>query len=616
MRILFVTQFFDPEPTFKGMLFAQELRRRGHEVDVLTGYPNYPAGRLYEGWRQRPWHREIVDGVTVTRVPLFPSHDTSALRRGLTYSSFALTAALAATVVRRPDVVYLYHPPVTTGVAAVVLKHLRGVPFVLDVQDLWPDSLTSTGMVHDGLPLRLVGGLVHHVTAAAEHVVTLSPGMTRVVAERSRRPLAVTTIANWTDESHVRPDGAEPRPDHTSEGRQPGRFVVTFAGNLGPAQGLDTVLDAAVLLRDRPDIVLRIVGDGVDAERLHRRALDEGLERVELPGRVPPDVVGAELASADAVLVHLVDEPLFRVTVPSKTQAYLAAGRPVVMAVTGDAADLVTAAGAGVTVAPGDPAALASALRRLADLPREEREALGAAGRRHYQRHLSLRRGTDRFEVVLERASRARPRVDAAKRLGDVVAASLGLALTAPVCGVVALVVALRLGRPVLFRQERPGRDGRPFTLVKFRTLSDARDASGALLDDTARATRLGAVLRTTSLDELPSLWNVLRGDMSLIGPRPLLTRYLPWYTDEERQRFRARPGLSGLAQVRGRNAVAWSERLAHDVDYVRHPSLRQELRLVAATVRVLVRRSGAQADPTLNMADLDVERRLPAAAP
>lgn len=609
MKILLVTQFFDPEPTFKGLLLARELHRRGHAVEVLTGFPNYPEGRIHEGWHQRPVDRREVDGVTVTRVPLWPSHDRSGLRRALTYGSFAASASIAALLVRRPDVVHVYHPPATTGLAALVLKHLRGVPFVLDVQDLWPDSLTSTGMLRGRAPVALASALVRRVTAAAEHVVTLSPGMTRLVAERSRRPEAVSTLLNWTYEDDIEQAGAsEARAERTSP------FVATFAGNLGPAQGLDTLLDAAALLSDRPDVRIRVVGDGIDAARLRRRAEEERLTAVEFVGRVPVGEVGQHLAASDALIVHLRDEPLFRVTVPSKTQAYLLAGRPIVMAVRGDAAELVERAGAGVVVPPEDAGALAEALLRLADLPPSAREAMGRAGRRWYDSELSLRRGVERLERVLENASRARPRVDAAKRIGDVVGAVTLLVLAAPLLGVLAVVVAVGLGRPVLFRQERPGRDGRPFTLVKFRTMTDRRGPDGELLPDSDRLTRLGALLRVTSLDELPGLLGVVRGDLSLVGPRPLHPRYTPWFTPDERQRFRCRPGLSGLAQVHGRNTASWDDRLALDVHYARNPSLWSDAGIVGRTIVAVLRRTGAVAEPTELMADLDVERRASAA--
>jgi lipopolysaccharide/colanic/teichoic acid biosynthesis glycosyltransferase len=182
------------------------------------------------------------------------------------------------------------------------------------------------------------------------------------------------------------------------------------------------------------------------------------------------------------------------------------------------------------------------------------------------------------------------------KRLLDVVLVVAASPIWVPVLAVVALLVRLRLGTPVLFVQERPGRNGRPFPLVKFRTMTDARDRSGALLPDSDRLTKFGRALRSTSLDELPELWSVLRGDMSLVGPRPLLVRYLPLYNERHRRRHDVRPGMTGLAQVSGRNAITWEEKLDLDVAYVERCSLTLDLRILWRTLRSVFRREGIAA--------------------
>ncbi|HWR97726.1 MAG TPA: sugar transferase, partial [Candidatus Methanoperedens sp.] len=179
------------------------------------------------------------------------------------------------------------------------------------------------------------------------------------------------------------------------------------------------------------------------------------------------------------------------------------------------------------------------------------------------------------------------------KRALDVTVAAMALLLLSPLLLAAALAVRLRLGRPVLFRQVRPGRGGRPFVLLKYRTMSDARDGSGVLLPDAGRLSALGRFLRSTSLDELPELFNVLRGDMSLVGPRPLLTEYLPLYTPEQARRHEVRPGITGWAQVNGRNAISWEERFALDVWYVDNRSLRLDLRILALTVAKVLTREG-----------------------
>jgi lipopolysaccharide/colanic/teichoic acid biosynthesis glycosyltransferase len=196
------------------------------------------------------------------------------------------------------------------------------------------------------------------------------------------------------------------------------------------------------------------------------------------------------------------------------------------------------------------------------------------------------------------------------KRAIDLVFGALGLTVLSPVMLVVAALVRARLGSPVLFRQTRPGLNERPFGLLKFRTMTDARDASGQLLPDTRRLTEFGAFLRKTSLDELPELWNVVRGEMSLVGPRPLLMRYTAYFTPAERVRFTVRPGITGLAQVSGRNDLDWDSRIAADVRYVSQMSLTLDLKILLTTAQRVLRRSGLQVDPGGVMLDFDEERR------
>jgi sugar transferase EpsL len=174
---------------------------------------------------------------------------------------------------------------------------------------------------------------------------------------------------------------------------------------------------------------------------------------------------------------------------------------------------------------------------------------------------------------------------DALKRVIDVIGASTAIVVLSPVLAIVALLVRMRMGSPVWFRQERPGREGRPFVVTKFRTMTDRRNADGSLLPDADRLTALGRWLRRTSIDELPELFNVVRGEMSLVGPRPLLMEYLPLYSAEQARRHEVRPGITGWTQVNGRNALTWDEKFALDVWYVDHRSTRLDIEILGKTV-------------------------------
>lgn len=179
------------------------------------------------------------------------------------------------------------------------------------------------------------------------------------------------------------------------------------------------------------------------------------------------------------------------------------------------------------------------------------------------------------------------------KRFFDIVLSAGALIVLSPVMLVVAVLVRINLGTPVIFCQERPGMNEKIFRMYKFRSMTDERDDNGELLPDTVRLTRFGRFLRSTSLDELPELWNILKGDMSIVGPRPLLVEYLPRYSEEQRRRHEVRPGMTGLAQVKGRNLLSWTDRFIYDLKYVEQVTFWNDLKIIIATIFVVLRREG-----------------------
>lgn len=196
------------------------------------------------------------------------------------------------------------------------------------------------------------------------------------------------------------------------------------------------------------------------------------------------------------------------------------------------------------------------------------------------------------------------------KRFLDFMLSLMGIIVLSPVLLVLWILVRVKLGSPVLFHQERPGRHEKIFKLYKFRSMTDERDTEGNLLPDEVRLTKFGRILRSTSLDELPELFNILKGDMSLIGPRPLLVRYLPYYTKEERRRHDVRPGLTGLAQVNGRNALGWEDRFRYDLHYVEHLSFLMDLKIIGMTAGKVLKRSGTLSGADQTVADFDEYRK------
>lgn len=388
MRILIVTQWFQPEPHFKGLEFARALQAMGHEVEVLTGFPNYPGGKVYPGYQVRPAQREVINGIPVTRGYLYPSHGRSAWGRIANYGSFAISTTLLALTIKRPDVVYVYTPPMTAALPAVVLRFLRGVPFVPDVQDLWPDTLAATGMINNPRLLRIVGIWTDFVFRQAARIVVLSDGFRSRLADRGiKTPIVV--IPNWAPSEITRVASQLPAATSHSADRP---FTVVFAGNMGKAQGLETVLAAAAILRD-DRVRFLLVGGGVEVDILRARAAAMNLGNVEFGAARRPEAMGEVFSQADALLVHLRDDPLFSITIPSKTQAYLAVGKPILMGVRGDAARMLETAGAGFVFEPEDAIALAGAITKMRSVSAADRLRMGEAGVSFYRERLAFEIG-------------------------------------------------------------------------------------------------------------------------------------------------------------------------------------------------------------------------------
>ena len=392
MRIAYVTQWFEPEPNIiKGSQFVRALQAAGHEVTVVTGFPNYPCGRIYPGYRLRPIAYEIVDGVSIIRLPLYPSHDRSALRRSITFLSFCLSAFLYLALRRsRFDIAYVYHPPITVGLAAALAR----IPFVLDVQDLWPDTVVATKIVGAPRLARILGACCRFVYARALAISAQSEGMKTALVERGVLPEKISVIRNWADAEfqEVPPGRARER-----------RFTFVYGGNLGRAQQLANLVDAAAIVESkRPDIGIDLFGSGVDEDELREKAKSQRLANVKFGGRVRVPEMIREFADADALLLHLGDDPLFDITIPSKAQYYLAMGRPIVAAVNGEAGKMLRQSGAAIVVPPANPEALADAIIDMADMPPEQRAAMGLAGNDYYHRHLSFAQGIGRTIGLLE----------------------------------------------------------------------------------------------------------------------------------------------------------------------------------------------------------------------
>jgi colanic acid biosynthesis glycosyl transferase WcaI len=406
MKVGIYAQWYDPEPGPASLpgVYARALSARGHDVSVLTGFPNYPTGRLYPGYTGRRPITEVRDGISVRRLPLYPHHGQSAMGRMANYGSFALTAGLlGARSLAAPDALWVYNSPATVAVPLLMRRKRNRTPFLLHVQDLWPESVAESGMLPGGVvgSIATAGlrALVRHAESAASAIAVISPSVEELLVAKGVPREKISYVPNPTTESLVYP--RERRADLRGQLAGPGDFVLMYAGSLGNVQALEVSVLAMELLRDRSDIKLVFVGSGIAEASLREQVAKLELKSVTFHVRTVPEEIPDLMAAADVQLVSLRENPFLAATTPSKIQAILASANPILAAMNGDGADLVLRSGGGLTCEPGDPAALAAAILTFADMSRTQCSALGHAGRNHYLTHMSAARTAETVENLL-----------------------------------------------------------------------------------------------------------------------------------------------------------------------------------------------------------------------
>jgi lipopolysaccharide/colanic/teichoic acid biosynthesis glycosyltransferase/glycosyltransferase involved in cell wall biosynthesis len=553
---------------------VQFMEERGFRFHALCS----PGADLDEFGRR---HGVPVFGVEMPR-SITPLRDLAAVRR------------IVRVIQRvRPHIVHAHTPK--GGLLGMIAAALTGVP----VRIYHMRGLPLMGAA--GPKRRLLRWTERLSCALAHRVFCVSNSLRDVaLGEGLCPPEKITVLAGGSGQGvdadgRFNPDrlGGPARAEARARlGIPAGAPVIGFVGRLVRDKGIVELTDAWRRLRaEFPDAHLLLVGpfepqDPIPAEVV---AFLQNDPRVHLTGMdwdTPP-----LLAAMDLLVL-----PTYREGFPNAPLEAAAMRLPVVATRIPGCVDAVAEGITGTLVPPSDAAALTTAIRAYLEDP-DLRCRHGNAGRERVLREFRqevIREAVHREygELLGHRAGRG-GRAAGGKRIFDVVASAAALVLLAPLLALVALLVRLRLGSPVLFRQIRPGLHGRPFTLCKFRTMRDAVDAQGRPLPDAERLTRLGRFLRSSSLDELPELWNVLRGEMSLVGPRPLLMQYLALYTAEQARRHEVRPGLTGWAQVNGRNALSWEEKFRLDVWYVDNCSLALDLRILFLTVKKVFDREG-----------------------
>ncbi len=602
---------------------GRRLGERGHSLTVIAGRTNYLTGLRTAGMSDSSAEPDRSDIPVVKRCPAFSGMQRTFIGRVLGFVTFMASSLRAGLRVKHIDLVWGTSPPLFQGLTALLVARLKGVPFVFEIRDLWPDFAVQTGVLRSRLLISLSRALEHFLYRSADRMIVNSPGFIPHLVACGVPEAKVTLVANGVEPGAFRPE--ERGEAVRKELGIADQFVVLYTGAFGLANDLGVLLESAERLKGFSNIVFLLVGDGKEKQNIARTIVEKRLANVRLVPAQPKSSIPQYLAAADVCVAILKAIPMFSTTYPNKVFDYMAAGRPTVLAIDGVIRQVIEAAQGGTFVCPGQPKAIAEAILKYSQDP-EFRRRHGMNARRYVvanfareKQSLTLEQAlTEVVNCGLQTANCESQRPQAtnyrlqAKRIFDVLGSAAGLVLVTPLLGLLTLAVRVGLGSPVRFRPERAGLRGKRFGMCKFRTMTQARDNNGHLKPDSERLTGFGRFLRTWSLDELPTLFNVLKGDMSLVGPRPLLPEYTDRYTPEQARRLDMKPGITGWAQVHGRNRLAWDEKFKLDVWYVSHHSLALDFKILTLTPGILLRREGISHPGQATMAEFGVQARTP----
>ena len=411
MKILYLSQYFPPEmgaPAARVSELSRHWVKAGHDVTVLTGFPHYPSGVVPEEYRaklRRLIMREDLDGIRVERTWLAALPNRKTWERVLNYTSFTVSAALRGSFLGSPDILIATSPQLLQCLAGLWIATLKGIPFVFEVRDLWPESLTveADSVVNRQVRavLRWIADLLYR---RARHIIVVTPAFKKHIVEQYKvEPEKISIVMNGVEADEFTPNAETD--SAVEEFQLRGRSVVSFIGVLGNAHGLQAVAYAAARLREtRPDALLLLVGEGADRASLEALGAKLGLKNLLIVGQQPRNKIPALIRASSACMVLLKKSEVFKTVIPTKMLEFMACGRPVILGAEGQSREVVENADCGICIPPEDSAALAGAIEQLLDDP-ELRKRLGANGRGYVVTHLSRGRTARDYITVLRRVS-------------------------------------------------------------------------------------------------------------------------------------------------------------------------------------------------------------------
>lgn len=403
MRILILSQYCFPETDMKSLPLAKDLQSKGYEVEILTGYPNQPTGKLFPGYSMKLFFSEYIDGIKINRVPLYINHSKSKFKRVMNYLSFTISACLIGVwMVKKPRIIYTYHGPATIAIPAIFLKFIYRSKIFYDINDYWPDTLEATGMIRSKSILKMVGAFCTLSYKFFDKINAVTNGFKKKLLDVGVPESKITVVYNWSlpmDSKHSSEfDKYSPIFDKN--------FTIIYAGNIGLAQSLGVLIEAVLKLKENNigGIKILLLGDGTQKQYLCDEVVKHDIgDYISFTGSIPAKNVGEFLLAADILLLHLKNDPLFEITLPSKLGSYFSLGKPVLCGVPGESSDIVKNINAGLCFFPDDSEDLYSKIILSMGLEKSELERMGINGQHFYDENISFEIGTKKFAEIFNR---------------------------------------------------------------------------------------------------------------------------------------------------------------------------------------------------------------------
>ena len=612
MKVIYFHQYFTTPKGSAGTrsyFFAKKLVESGHKVQMFC-LSDFRCNTGLNNPFKRNFRKGYCEGIEVIEFNYNYSNNLNLKKRLIIFLKYSI-AALNFALRSDADLIFCTSTPLSVSLPGIFCRWIKGTPFVFEVRDLWPDLPIAMGLKLNPITLNILKIFEKISYKSADELIGLAPGICSAILSNNIDEKKINNIPNCCDLDLFFPSENYLKEDFEiiksiTQDKESKQFIAVYAGAHGLANGLNSLLDVAVELKKlgNKNIQIVLIGEGSQKLRLMERAKKEDLYNCHFLNSMPKLQLAEILRrNVNVGLMILEDIPAFQYgTSPNKFFDYLSSGLPVITNYPGWVAELVEDRHIGINVKPKDPKTFAETLIFMSkndQLLKKFSKNARLLGISDFSRDLQNMKFKNLIERVFQENKKRRKNYFFKlvyilfKNIADRIFAILFLGILSLVLLFIALLVKINLGKPIFFVQKRPGKNGKPFFLIKFRSMANKNDEDGNLMEDSKRLNNFGKWLRSTSLDELPTLINIARGQMSFVGPRPLLMEYLPLYSYEQNKRHQVLPGLTGLAQVSGRNEITWERRLKLDVWYVENKCFRLDLYILFKTLFKVIKREG-----------------------